>query len=348
MSKTKHPPGWANPRAQPFVGSNIHYTRIHQLYGIKVGQWRARWNNGDLLDFPPIIQLQTMSGCNANCVFCPQQQIKDMFPEETISDELFEKIVAQCAEEPNFHGMGFVLQNEPMRDPKIFDHIRHFRNTVHTNAMTFMVTNGTLLIPENQEKLLECGIDAMHISCNGYGKEDFEAINEGKSWDEFKKNLESFLERDLARTAVMMSFVRSSLYREELDKAIAYWRERGFHCFVHGINNRGGLVEDYEKFEIKMESEPFGKRMQKHFMKWFIGCCPYPFIQMSVLASGKVLICTHDWSRKQIIGDLNEQTVREVWNGPVMKEIRMKLLSGRDNEVPSCECCDVYHNATFV
>jgi len=330
------------------MGWHVNLTRLHQLYGIKVGQWRARCNDGSLLTGPPIIQLQTKSGCNARCVFCPQQQIKDMFPEATMSDELFEKIVADVADSPVLHGVGFVLQNEPLIDPALFERIRHFRATVRNDAMAFLVTNGTLLTPENTTKLLASGLDAMHVSCNGFGKEDFEAVNQGKSWEEFNANLEYLLAQDLSRTAVMLSFVRSNLYRDEMDRAIDSWRRRGFLCMVHGINNRGGLVEDYDRYRIDPNTEPLGRRLQKRFMKWFLGCCPYPFIQMSVLASGKVLVCTHDWSRKQIVGDLNEQSVLEVWNGPVMRDVRTKLLHGRDREVPSCEHCDVFHAATFV
>lgn len=347
MNALKAPPGWANPRALPFVGWRINLTRLHQLYGIKVGQRRARGNGGSTLDFPPIIQLQTKSGCNASCVFCPQREIKDLFPPAAMTDELFRRVVEQCAVEPNFHGMGFVLQNEPLTDEGIYDKIRLFRDSVSPKAMAFLVTNGTLLTPENGDRIIASGLDAMHISCNGLGKEDFEAVNEGKSWDVFSANLEAFLARDLSKIGVMMSFVRSNLYRGELDRAIAQWRARGLRCFVHGINNRGGLVKDFEKYARPMDLEPWPVRFQKRFMQWFIGCCPYPFIQMSVLASGKVIVCTHDWQRKTVVGDLNERSIRDVWNGPEMRDVRLRLLQGRGG-VAACEGCDVFTNATFV
>jgi len=347
MATKKKPSGWANPRAKPFVGGRYRWTQLLELYGVKVGQRRARRHEGSLLDFPPILQIQTKSGCNGECVICPQRKIREMFPEASMSDDLFRRILDQCLGERNLHGVGFVLQNEPLTDPTLFEKIRYFRDHVPSSAMAFIVTNGTLLTPEVVPVLMDSGLDAMHITCNGFAREDWEAINRGKSWDVFRANLENFLRQDLSRVAVMLSFVRNNLYRDELKKAVRYWRSRGFRCFIHGINNRGGMVDEYEKFARPIDREPAFPRLRKILVRKILGCCPYPFLQMSVLADGRALVCTHDWSRKQIIGDLNHQSIREVWNGPVMRGIRRKHLAGRAKEIPSCEYCDVFENVAF-
>lgn len=342
-------PGWRNPRAAHFSGWRSNLRKLHQLYGIKVGQAIARRHGGSLEEFPPILQLQTKSGCNASCAFCPQRKIKDLFPPAELSDALWAKILDECEGEANLHAIGFVCQNEPTTDPRLFERIRSFRDRFPDRVMTFMVTNGTNLDPPTVETLLASGLDAMHVSVNGYGKEDFEAVNEGKSWDRFQANLRHLFAQDLSDLAVMVSFVRNRAYQKEFEKAVAAWRARGIKVFVHGINNRGGLVDDYEeKWAIPLESESWGKRMQKRFMKWFLGCCPYPFIQMSVLADGQCIVCTHDWSRHTVVGNLNEQTIREVWNGPEMCKARMNLLEGRAKDNGACSDCDVFENATFA
>jgi MoaA/NifB/PqqE/SkfB family radical SAM enzyme len=340
--------GWNNSRARPFVGRRVLLTRLHQLYGAKRGQRIARRNKGSLQDFPPILQLQTKTGCNASCVYCPQRKIRGMFPDSTLSEELFRSIVDQCVDEPNLHGIGFVLHNEPLTDPTLFDKISYFRRRVKSKALTFLVTNGTLLTPDVAERLLKSGLDVLHISCNGFGKEAFEAVNREKSWKDFMNNLDSFFEQDLSKTAVMMSFVRSNVYRLELEYAIRYWRSRGIRSFVHGINNRAGLVDDYERYARPMDREKMGVKLRKMAVKNLLGCCPYPFLQMSILATGECLICTHDWGRHKIIGDLNKNSIRDVWNGPVMREIRLKHIGGEEKTIPSCRNCDVFENATFA
>jgi radical SAM protein with 4Fe4S-binding SPASM domain len=343
----RRPSGWANPRARPFVGWRYRRTQIQELLGARIGQRRARRNEGSLIGGPPIVQIQTKSGCNGECVICPQKKIRNMFPETEMSGELFHRIIEQCAVEKNLRGVGFVLQNEPLTDPGIFDKIRLFRDRVSHPAMTFLVTNGILLTRDAVPALFRSGLDAVHITCNGYGREDYEAINRGKSWETFKENLDYFLAQDLSRIAVMLSFVRHRLYQKELAGAVSYWRSRGFRSFIHGINNRGGLVDDYETYARPLSQESFPIRLRKMVVKKALRCCPYPFLQMSILAEGKVLICTHDWARRMIIGDLSRETIRGVWNGPAMREIRLKHLSGRAKEIPSCEKCDVFENAAF-
>ena len=348
MGRFVKPPGWANPRAKPFVGRRVFLTKLFQLYGARAGQSLARENNGSLLDFPPILQLQTKTGCNAECLICPQKKIKNMFPDKAMSNELYQKIVLQCVSENNLRGVGFVLHNEPLTDPTLFEKIRYFREKIKSNAMTFFVTNGTLLTSQKAEEILKSGLDALHISCNGFGKQDFEAVNQGKSWEDFKENIENFLSLDLSRIAVMISVVRSNLYKAELEKAIKYWRSRGLQCFIHSINNRGGLVDNYARYARPLENEKWPVRLRKRMVKKILKCCPYPFLQMSVLATGECLICTHDWSRKQIIGNLNQQTIHEVWNGSKMRELRLKHLQGKAREIPACQYCDVYENAAFA
>lgn len=348
MFKTRRPSGWKNPRAKPFVGSRVSLTRLHQLFGALKAQGLAWKNKGSVSEFPPILQIQTQTGCNSSCVYCPQNKISGMFPHASLSEGLFRKIVDLCRRSSQLHGISFVLHNEPLLDSTLFDKIRYFRSRVESKAMTFVATNGTLLTPDVADELIKSGLDVLHISCNGFGKKDFEAINRGKNWENFKKNLESFLSRDLSQIAVMLSFVRSNIYREELEKAIRYWRSRGFSCYIHGINNRGGLVDNYESYARPINEEKLIPRLRKKGIKSLLNGCPYPFLQMSVLATGQALICTHDWGRRQIIGDLNEQTIQEVWNGPVMRDIRLKHLFNNGKTIPACKDCDVFDNAAFL
>jgi len=329
------------------MGRWYRWTQVRELAGAKIGQRRARRHAGSLLDFPPILQLQTKSGCNGECVICPQKKIRDMFPEAAMSDELYRAIVDQASGERNLRGVGFVLQNEPLADPTLVEKIRLFRSRRPDRVTTFIVTNGTLLTPQTGREILGSGLDAMHVTCNGYAREDWEAINRGKSWDAFRDNLESFLSQDLSGVAVMMSFVRTNVFREELQRAVAYWRSRGFFCFIHGINNRGGLVDDYAAYARPADREPFGPRLRKRIVRQILGCCPYPFLQMSVLANGQVPVCTHDWARKKIVGDLNRLSIRDVWNGEAMREVRLMHLAGQAREIPACEHCDVFENVAF-
>ena len=68
--------------------------------------------------------------------------------------------------------------------------------------------------------------------------------------------------------------------------------------------------------------------------------CHYPFYQIMVDYDGSALMCPHDWGKKLIVGNLNHQSVREVWDGRIIRRARMSLIASDRNFAP-CDVCDV-------
>jgi len=68
--------------------------------------------------------------------------------------------------------------------------------------------------------------------------------------------------------------------------------------------------------------------------------CVKPFTEMVVYWDGKVALCCHDWNNPCPLGDLNCQTVEEVWCGEAYEDVRYKHSHGKRREVPSCQNCD--------
>ena len=68
--------------------------------------------------------------------------------------------------------------------------------------------------------------------------------------------------------------------------------------------------------------------------------CVLPFIQMVIRPDGKVSRCCQDVYGGDTLGDLNEMSVKDVWNGKEYTELRNKMLNGRKNNF--CRACDIY------
>lgn len=69
--------------------------------------------------------------------------------------------------------------------------------------------------------------------------------------------------------------------------------------------------------------------------------CVFPFTQMIIRPDGKVSLCCNDPLGKYSLGDLNEQSMKEVWYGEQYKTIRDKIVCGRKN-LDKCNKCDVF------
>ncbi len=66
--------------------------------------------------------------------------------------------------------------------------------------------------------------------------------------------------------------------------------------------------------------------------------CIIPFRELSVLASGECVVCCSDWRREQVVGDVRESSLREIWCGEALREIRAQLM---DNvRAGLCARCD--------
>jgi radical SAM protein with 4Fe4S-binding SPASM domain len=341
-------PGRLNPRVVDTYGL---LAKTYMLFSVvrRILEFKIR-GGSHLNQFPGTLQIQTRSGCTSNCLLCPQDKISRMFPEETMPRELYNRIAREAAADRRLKGFALVLQNEPLRDEDLFDKIRYFQALNAHNTIVFIVTNAILLTPEKVHQLLDSGLDMMHISVNGYEKEDFEVINRGKSFDIFRANLDYLLQQDLSHLGINMTFIRNSKYLKQMNEAVKYYKSKGLRIHIHGISNRGGLVDStiMDEYAYAASAESLRNRILKPLARRILPCCPYPFFQCSVLASGQVLMCTHDWSRRSIVGDLKTESIHDVWNGKKLNEIRRLLLSGQRKSVPACSECNVFDELGFV
>jgi len=75
--------------------------------------------------------------------------------------------------------------------------------------------------------------------------------------------------------------------------------------------------------------------------------CDKPFREMIVYWNGRVGLCNHDWNNQTLLGDLNVQTVEQVWRSELYKEVRKLHRNGKRGEVPSCQDCSFESNHSY-
>jgi len=104
------------------------------------------------------------------------------------------------------------------------------------------------------------------------------------------------------------------------------WLSRQEH-FGITLSNRAGTL-DLTDIGITPLKEPMKR------------ACYYPFYQILVDYDGAVLLCAHDWARKLIVGDVNKNSILEIWNNDILKDVRINLIKQSRNFCP-CDLCDV-------
>lgn len=67
--------------------------------------------------------------------------------------------------------------------------------------------------------------------------------------------------------------------------------------------------------------------------------CAKPFREISFRWDGSVAVCCNDWRGELACGNINKDTLDEIWNGPVLDAARRRLVSG-DRDFGPCRGCD--------
>jgi len=62
-----------------------------------------------------------------------------------------------------------------------------------------------------------------------------------------------------------------------------------------------------------------------------------------VLSDGRVTLCDQDVQGRQTIGQLAENSLRELWQGSQFTQIRSAHQQGRFDAAPLCPACDEWH-----
>ncbi|MEE4379984.1 MAG: radical SAM protein [Candidatus Competibacteraceae bacterium] len=278
--------------------------------------------------FPRLVHIENTNACPARCVMCPMDVMQR--PTGLMRFDLFERLVRECAAHPevrelHLHGFG-----EPLLDKSIGDKVAFAKNL--GIPRTYIVTTGSLLKQKMARSLIKAGLDGIKFSFYGMSKQTYESIHQRLDFETTVRNIEGFFEiRDqlkAANPAVRFQFNRELAPPDEFDRFIEHWRpymdrDRGDEFFVTGLHNWAGGKE----FNALKRPEH-----QRH--------CAWPFRDIQILWDGRVVPCVFDYDAVQVIGDVNQTSIAQVWHSQPYEDLRQIWRERRSFSNPLCAACD--------
>src|SRR6185503_2331134 len=270
----------------------------------------------DEAPLPEIVQIESTNICNAKCVFCPRD---DMERRQGIMDmALFKRVVDECAElgieHVRMHNYG-----EPFVDRQLVEKVRYAKQ--RGIPQVGMISNGSLITEAAARGMIEAGLDAINVSLDASGKETFEKTRLGLKYDKVIANVERLLAlRDAAGTArpkLILSFVRQNNSEDE-QAFIEHWRTIADKIHVTDLHNWAGTLNTESDVNYP---------------------CYRPWLTFTVLWDGRVSLCCADFDGKTILGDLNTQSIAEIWNAESYRNTRRQHLESGGPDV--CRACDL-------
>ncbi len=277
----------------------------------------------EVKDFPLNIGIEITNHCNLNCIMCNNNKLTR--PRGYMNVKLYKKIIDEIAEKNrntriwlDFYGEALVVRY------KLYYMIDYAKKRGLTNIC--MNTNATLMNNEMAEMLLDSGLDFISIDCDGYSTEVYEKIRIGAKRDIVYNNIEYILkrkkERGLKYPIIEVKAMEMEENKNEIEQIISYWRERGAWTTLRRLITWGGSVKSITHTNIE-DRIACGSGLGICIITW----------------DGKVPTCVSDVDLENCMGDINVESISEVWKRR-NKNFVKKHMEHRWDELPRiCQNC---------
>lgn len=277
---------------------------------------------------PLYINVEPTNACNLKCQTCSSDGSRQRGFMEW---DLFCQIIDQCLES-GVYEVGLFLAGEPLlhKDlPRMVEYVSS------KGLESWLVTNACLLTREKSEALLDAGLDNIWFSFDGDNKLDYESMRVGAVYEQVLENVITFLElkkaRSLSRPVASIQMLKLLENRnQQIDPAFI---DLFKGLPIDSIDARN--PHDWRGEKEGIEHEDWGAEYYPCVVFWSA---------MSIAWDGRVVGCSADLNGNSIFGDLNRQTIMEVWNCDEMRRHRRLLKNRRYKELTLCaDCRGLWH-----
>ncbi len=280
-------------------------------------------------DFPSVVLLDTTNYCNLACSMCGHQVmarkkgIMDMMLLRKIVDEIVE-VDKDIRVWMVFFGEALILRY------KLYWMIHYAKKKGLTDVV--INSNANLLDEDACRSLIESGLDAIYVGIDSFSPETYAKIRVKGDYEKVVGNVNRLLrlekEMGVDKPKVFVQFVEMEENAHEIEAFTKYWAERGATVKIRPMVSWANTVE-----AKNLTSE------DRHPCYWALRT-------MNICWDGRAVLCAVDFDAKYVAGDLNHQSVREVWQGQ-LESIRQLHLSGNYDELPPfCAQCKDWQAAS--
>ena len=281
---------------------------------------------------PTIFTIETTNKCNLACRMCPRQFMKRKVG--TMSMKLFRKIIDEARNYQDsilLHGFG-----EPLLDEHIIERINYSGDN---GLKATISTNGVFLDKKNARKILESKLSGIILSMDATTEKTYSKIRAKGDFKKVKANFHQFMQmknkefpKSKLRITIQIIKMDESIHQIE-DFKKEWMRKKPSKILIKSFSTFGGQHEQItELAEMKHRYQPKKIRARPP--------CYYLWKSFVVQWSGEVVPCCRDYDSKIVLGDVNKQTLLEIWQGREMTKLREDHLKGKFNNGLCDNCYD--------
>jgi wyosine [tRNA(Phe)-imidazoG37] synthetase (radical SAM superfamily) len=249
------------------------------------------------------IRFETTTKCNYNCIICPRERF--IRKKETMPLEQFKRLLEKVLNNTNqYDTVTFSGFGEPLLDPTLDEKIRFVKEK---NLHALILSNGSLLTVKRFDELEQLGVKSIRISFYGMTPQSYSQIHGISDLSRFEKIKETITKIAETRqsTEIILTYnIVEGINSEDTQKWIDYWKDRVDLIEVWKPHNwvDGRTCRQVQDEKLKTCGRPWNTPLQ-------------------IQVDGTVNMCCFDYNGKLLLGDLNTQTLDQIFLSDNFKKI---------------------------
>lgn len=271
-------------------------------------------------ELPRGFTLNLCGHCTYRCTYCPQSLRPH--PPEYIELEVVERVFQELEGRAVYVQMG--TRGENLLHPRFFDVLRVIKDS-NPRSYVCLNTNAFIIDDAMMEGLLTLGLDHLVFSLQTMVPELYANISGSSHHAKVVDRIKRCIARRQALGSETFLSVQYLAFPENLPHKRAfldYWQDYDIEVQIQRFHGWG------DKFEVKKDETV--ARYPCHYL-WL-----YP----TVTHSGNLVPCFADFYDEMAYGSLKTHSLRELWQGEKIRELRELHLQGRWGEIPMCKDCE--------
>lgn len=290
-----------------------------------------------LPEFPRYIDIELTNYCNFRCLMCPTGTSSAKRKKGMMDDSTYYKIINEI--KPYKTPLRFIRWGEPSLHPKFLDYIKLAKSIgsiVHIN------TNGSKMDEEMMDELLKIPLDSIKFSFQGIDRKTFKEMRNIDFYDSLIECIKGLYTKRGNRKYPYIHVSTTITY--ETEEQVKEFKEN-VSKFVDLVTVGRTVLEHVHPENAKLskeEMETFKILRQKESVIKKHHECPEVFDKLSINWDGSVSACCADYDNMMIVGNLEKNSLREIWTSEKMMFYREMLANMKHDDLELCKMCYEY------
>jgi len=278
---------------------------------------------------PLVVYIEPSGYCNLKCIFCPHGVDGKALKKDIMSMKLFEKLINDLSSFPNAVKLLRICGNgDPLMSKDIVKMMRYARKQKKAERME-LVTNA-LLLTDDLIKNLPLFLDRIIVSIEGLTADDYQRACSAKiDYDHLLSNLKDLYACKGECVIHIKTFEETVLSESRKTTFFNMFSDICDEIYIEK------LVPMWPQLNTTNHPDEFrwGGALIKHQV------CAQIFKGIQIQADGEAVPCCVDWKRVNVLGNIGENSLSEIWNGVRLRKLQIEHLIGNKIKTEPCKDC---------